>query len=61
MINLVYPEKRRVTTQQIATWWHDAVDNGQIDRAARHGDEIVTNDMMVADLEDIGFISRGKD
>jgi len=51
MIQLLYPEKRRVSEDKIFMWHDDAVANGKLPKRTRHLDE------AISDLEDIGFIT----
>jgi len=56
IVELVYPERRKVPAGRIIVWWHDAVDNGEVE--PRDGEP--TLDEAIYDLEDAGLITVGE-
>jgi len=57
MIYIIWPEKRAVSDEEIASWYSDAVANGEI------GPSYVPemdSEKMAAALEDIGVLTVGK-
>lgn len=55
MFEIIWPEKRWVTTEQIKSWYEDAVANGE-------AEEIMLNDPeeMARELHSIGAITLGR-
>ena len=53
-IYIIYPERRWISEQKLASWYADAVANMEAEPGARTVRE------MAAALEDIGFITRAE-
>jgi len=56
MFFMIWPERRWITSQQVMTWYRDAVANDQVEDVA--GDDDV--EMMLNQLAWAGLITLGK-
>jgi hypothetical protein len=54
-IRLTYPDKREVPAAKILGWYHDAVENGEVEGTT--DDEHITVEAAALALEDAGLIS----
>jgi len=53
---IIWPERRTVSAEQIASWYADAVDDGRVPLGENRA---TTPRAMALVLEDIGFITLG--